>query len=178
MMTAPVVALVGNPNAGKTSLFNALTGAKQKVANYPGVTVERKAGALTLPDGSRAELVDLPGSYSLDPRSPDEEVTRDVLLGNENFESLPGAIIAVVDATNLSSQLRFVLELIALGRPLVVALNMMDLAARDGLEIDHDMLAAELGVPVIPTVAVRRRGLADLTAAAHAALAADAPVPA
>ncbi len=175
--TAPVVALVGNPNAGKTSLFNAMTGARQKVANYPGVTVERKAGVLILPDGSRADLVDLPGAYSLDPRSPDEEVTRDVLLGGGHFEKLPDLIIAVVDATNLASQLRFVLELLELGRPLVVALNMMDLAARDGLEIDHERLADDLDVPVIPTVAVRRRGLAELGAAARLALSGRAATP-
>ncbi|MBV7256194.1 ferrous iron transporter B [Pacificimonas sp. WHA3] len=169
-MTAPVVALVGNPNAGKTSLFNALTGARQKVANYPGVTVERKAGTLTLPDGSRAELIDLPGAHSLEPRSPDEEVTRDVLVGAYAHERVPDAIIAVVDATNLASQLRFVLELKALGRPMVVALNMMDLAERDGFFIDYEALARELALPVIPTVAVRRRGLEAVIAAARDAL--------
>ncbi|EMD82067.1 ferrous iron transport protein B [Pacificimonas flava] len=162
MTAAPAVALVGNPNAGKTSLFNALTGARQKVANYPGVTVERKAGVLRLPDGSSAELIDLPGAYSLDPRSPDEAVTRNVLMGRQEGETLPRAIVAVVDATNLPAQLRFVLELKMLGRPLVVALNMMDLAKRDGLTIDVPALERELGVPVVPTVAVRRRGLDDL----------------
>jgi|TARA_R100000501_G_scaffold17911_1_gene34719 ferrous iron transport protein B len=164
---APMLALVGNPNAGKTSLFNALTGARQKVANYPGVTVERKAGTLRLPDGSSADLIDLPGAYSLDPRSPDEAVTRNVLLGEQAGERLPDAIVAVVDSTNLRSQLRFVLELKALGRPLIVALNMMDLAARDGLTVDAERLEQELGVPVIPTVAVRRRGLDELNAAAR-----------
>lgn len=162
---APFVALVGNPNAGKTSLFNALTGSRQKVANYPGVTVERKAGILKLPDGSSAQLIDLPGAYSLDPRSPDEAVTRDVLLGAQAGEAVPDAIIAVVDATNLRSQLRFVLELKRLGRPLAVALNMIDLAARDGLTIDAARLSDMLGVPVVPTVAVRRRGLEELGAA-------------
>ncbi|MBZ6379266.1 ferrous iron transporter B [Pacificimonas flava] len=159
---APAVALVGNPNAGKTSLFNALTGARQKVANYPGVTVERKVGVLRLPDGSSADLIDLPGAYSLDPRSPDEMVTRDVLLGRQEGEAEPRAVIAVVDATNLSNQLRFVLELVQLGRPVVVALNMMDLAQRDGLTIDRAALERELGIPVVETVAVRRRGLEGL----------------
>ena len=161
-IAAPSVALVGNPNAGKTSLFNALTGARQKVGNYPGVTVERKVGILRLPDGSSADLIDLPGAYSLDPRSPDEAVTRDVLLGRQTGETTPRAVVAVVDATNLSAQLRFVLELIALGRPVVVALNMMDLAKRDGITIDVDLLQEQLGIPVVPTVAVRRRGLAEL----------------
>lgn len=161
---APLLALVGNPNAGKTSLFNALTGAHQKVGNYPGVTVERKVGAMKLPDGSSVDVVDLPGSYSLTPRSPDEAVTRDVLIGKQAGERAPSAIIAVVDATNLRNHLRFVLELARLGRPMVVALNMIDLADRDGLSIDVARLSALIGVPVVPTVAVRRRGLAELGA--------------
>jgi ferrous iron transport protein B len=163
-IAAPLLALVGNPNAGKTSLFNALTGSRQKVANYPGVTVERKAGALRLADGSMAEIVDLPGAYSLSPRSPDEAVTRDVLLGTQAGERAPNAIVAVVDATNLRNHLRFVLELARLGRPMLVALNMVDLADRDGIHIDTDRLEKLLGVPVVPTVAVRRRGLDRLGA--------------
>jgi ferrous iron transport protein B len=163
-MTAAVAALVGNPNAGKTSLFNALTGAKQKVGNYPGVTVERKVGPLKLPDGRGIEVIDLPGTYSLEPRSPDEAVTRDVVLGRQVGERMPDAIIAVVDATNLRNHLRFVLELKRLGRPMVVALNMFDLAERDGLKIDVEGLSARLGVAVVPTVAVRRRGLDALAA--------------
>jgi ferrous iron transport protein B len=163
-MTAAVAALVGNPNAGKTSLFNALTGAKQKVGNYPGVTVERKVGPLKLPDGRGIEVIDLPGTYSLEPRSPDEAVTRDVVLGRQAGERMPDAIIAVVDATNLRNHLRFVLELKRLGRPMVVALNMFDLAERDGLRIDVEALARRLGLPVVPTVAVRRRGLDALAA--------------
>ncbi len=159
---APMVALVGNPNAGKTSLFNALTGARQKVGNYPGVTVERKVGAMQLPDGSNVEIVDLPGTYSLSPHSPDEQVTRDVLMGEHGIERAPDAIICVVDATNLRNHLRFVLELARLGRPMVVALNMIDLADRDGTKIDTARLSKLLGLPVVPTVAVRRRGLADL----------------
>uniref|UniRef100_UPI00333E3056 ferrous iron transporter B n=1 Tax=Sandarakinorhabdus sp. TaxID=1916663 RepID=UPI00333E3056 len=167
-----VVALVGNPNAGKTSLFNALTGSRQKVGNYPGVTVERKTGRLALPGGQVAELIDLPGTYSLDPRSPDEQVTRDAIFGRIPGEAPLDAIVAVIDATNLRNHLRFVLELRALGLPLVVALNMADLAARDGIVIDVTRLADMLGVPVIETVAVRKRGLEGLGAAIAASLAA------
>jgi ferrous iron transport protein B len=170
----PVVALVGNPNAGKTSLFNALTGSRQKVGNYPGVTVERKAGRLALPDGRVAELVDLPGTYSLTPRSPDEAVTRDAIFGQMAGEKRLDAIVAVVDATNLRNHLRFVLELKALDLPLVLALNMVDLAQRDGITIDAARLAAELGLPVVETVAVRRRGL-DALGAALAARIGEAP---
>ncbi|MGK6354141.1 ferrous iron transporter B [Sphingomonas sp. DT-207] len=159
MNQAPLVALVGNPNAGKSALFNALTGARQKVGNYPGVTVERHAGRMALPDGRPVELLDLPGTYSLEPSSPDEQVTRDVLVGRQAGERLPDAIVVVVDASNLDNHLRFTLQLIALGQPLVVALNMIDLAERDGLVLDPTALERELGVPVVPTVAVRRRGL-------------------
>lgn len=158
----PLVALVGNPNAGKSALFNALTGARQKVGNYPGVTVERHAGRLALADGRPVELIDLPGAYSLDPSSPDEQVTRDVVIGQQEGERLPDALIVVVDAANIENHLRFTLQLIELGLPVIVALNMMDLATRDGLEIDPDILARELGVPVVPTVAVRRRGIEEL----------------
>ncbi len=159
MNPAPLVALVGNPNAGKSALFNALTGARQKVGNYPGVTVERHAGRLALPDGRPVELLDLPGTYSLEPSSPDERVTRDVVTGTQEGERLPDAIIVVVDAANLDNHLRFTLQLIALGLPVVVALNMIDLAERDGLKLDPEKLARELGVPVVPTVAVRKRGI-------------------
>jgi len=155
-------ALVGNPNAGKSALFNALTGARQKIANYPGVTVERKAGRLTLPTGEPLNLVDLPGSYSLDPASPDEEVTRKVVLGEFPGEAMPDILVLVVDAANLEQHLVFAQELIALGRPCVVALNMVDLAERDGLVIDPRALEQSLGVPVIATVAVRKRGLDGL----------------
>ncbi len=163
-ISAPMVALVGNPNAGKTSLFNALTGSRQKVGNYPGVTVERKAGRLPLPDGRTADLIDLPGTYSLTPRSPDEAVTRDAVLGHLQGEKRLDAIVAVVDATNLRNHLRFVLELRRLGTPMLVALNMIDLATRDGTNIDIDRLSTILGLPVIATVAVRRRGLDALAA--------------
>ena len=165
MNAAPLVALVGNPNAGKSALFNALTGARQKVGNYPGVTVERHSGRLALDDGRPVELLDLPGAYSLEPSSPDERVTRDVVTGASDLEKLPDAMVVVVDAANLDNHLRFTLQLIALGLPIVVALNMVDLAERDGLTLDADVLARELGVPVIPTVAVRKRGLDELRAA-------------
>lgn len=164
MNPTPLVALVGNPNAGKSALFNALTGARQKLGNYPGVTVERKAGRLALSDGRPVELVDLPGTYSLDPASPDEQVTRDVVMGRQAGERRPDALVIVVDAANLDNHLRFALELIALGLPTIVALNMVDLATRDGLELDAQVLARELGVPVVPTVAVRKRGLDHLRA--------------
>ncbi len=174
-VTNPVVALVGNPNAGKTSLFNALTGSRQKVGNYPGVTVERKAGRLALPDGRTAELIDLPGTYSLTPRSPDEAVTRDFVLGHLSGEKRLDAIVAVIDATNLRNHLRFVLELRRLGLPMLVALNMVDLAERDGTRFDTERLASILGLPVIATVAVRRRGLAELGAGLAALLRGETP---
>ncbi len=155
-------ALVGNPNAGKSALFNALTGARQKIANYPGVTVERKAGRLLLPSGEPVELIDLPGSYGLDATSPDEEVTRRVVMGEFAGEAQPDVIIIVLDASNLEQHLVFAQEIIALGKPTVVALNMLDLAERDGLVLDPKALSQALGLPVIPTVAVRRRGLSDL----------------
>ncbi len=170
MNAAPLVALVGNPNAGKSALFNALTGARQKVGNYPGVTVERHSGRLALDDGRPVELVDLPGTYSLDPSSADERVTRDVVTGRGQYERLPDALVVVVDAANLDNHLRFTLQLLSLGLPVVVALNMVDLAERDGLTLDAAVLARELGVPVIPTVAVRKRGLDALRAALTAAV--------
>ena len=165
MTPLPLVAVAGSPNAGKSALFNALTGARQKVGNYPGVTVERHSGRLTLADGRPVELVDLPGAYSLDPASPDEAVTRDVLLGKQKGERAPDALVIVVDASNLDNHLRFALQLIELGLPTIVALNMVDLAKRDGLQLDPKRLEAELGVPVIETVAVRKRGISDLQAA-------------
>ncbi len=164
MTGIPLIAIAGNPNAGKSALFIALTGARQKTGNYPGVTVERHSGRLMLADGRPAELIDLPGTYSLDPASPDEEVTRNVLLGLQAGERKPDALIIVVDAGNLDNHLRFAIELIALGMPVVVALNMIDLANRDGLTLDPELLSRELGVPVIGTVAVRKRGLDELRA--------------
>lgn len=166
----PTIALVGNPNAGKSSLFNALTGARQKIANYPGVTVERKAGHASFADGRSISLIDLPGTYSLIPASPDEAVTRDVILGKQDGERQPDALIVVLDAANLDNHLCFALELLALGLPTVVALNMLDLATRDGLTLDPARLSQELGVPVVPTVAVRKRGMAELLGAVDEAL--------
>ena len=173
MTAIPLIAVVGNPNAGKSALFNMLTGARQKVGNYPGVTVERKSGRLSLADGRPAELVDLPGAYSLDPSSPDEEVTRDVVFGCQQGERVPDALLIVLDATNLDNHLRFALQLIGLGLPTVVALNMVDLAKRDGLTIDKERLAQALGVPVVETVAVRRRGLDDVKEALGSAVTAE-----
>ena len=138
-------ALVGNPNAGKSALFNALTGARQKIANYPGVTVERKAGRLTLPSGEPLELIDLPGSYSFDAASPDEDVTRKVVHGEFEGEALPEVLVLVLDAANLEQHLVFAQEVLELGRPTVVALNMVDLAERDGLTLDAAALSAALG---------------------------------
>ncbi|MFN5779969.1 MAG: FeoB small GTPase domain-containing protein, partial [Novosphingobium sp.] len=135
------------------------------IANYPGVTVERKAGRLPLPNGETIELTDLPGSYGLDATSPDEEVTRRVVLGELPGEPAPQVLVIVLDASNLEQHLVFAQEVIALGRPTVVALNMIDLAERDGLVLDPAALESALGVPVIPTVAVRRRGLSELAAA-------------
>ena len=176
-MTAaiPSIALVGNPNAGKSSLFNALTGARQKIANYPGVTVERKAGQASFADGRPISLIDLPGTYSLIPASLDEAVTRDVVLGRQEGEKRPDALIVVLDAANLDNHLCFALELLALGLPTVVALNMLDLAERDGLTLDAERLSRELGVPVVPTVAVRKRGLTELLAAIDGAIQSHQP---
>jgi ferrous iron transport protein B len=159
------VALVGNPNCGKTALFNALTGARQKVANYPGVTVERKEGVAHSPSGATLRILDLPGTYSLRARSPDEVVTRDVALGRLEGETPPDVMICVADATNLRLVLRLVLELKQIGRPMVLALNMYDIAERQGWSIDLDRLSRELAMPVVTTVATRRRGLDKLFAA-------------
>ena len=167
---SPLVALVGNPNAGKSSLFNALTGARQKIANYPGVTVEKRSGRASFADGRPLELIDLPGSYSLTPASLDEVVTRDVVLGRQVGERRPDALIIVVDAGNLDQHLCFALELIGQGLPVVIALNMVDMAARDGLELDPTALSRAMGVPVVATVAVRKRGMAELVAALDGAL--------
>lgn len=152
------LALVGNPNCGKTALFNQLTGSRQKVANYAGVTVERKEGRLIAPSGRSYALLDLPGTYSLHPASLDEAITRDLCRGFYPGEPAPDVLVCVIDATNLRLHLRFVLEVRELGRPMVVALNMADVAARRGIRIDRAMLETELGVPVVETVAVRRNG--------------------
>jgi ferrous iron transport protein B len=154
-----LVALVGNPNCGKTALFNLLTGSRQKVANYAGVTVERKEGRLLAAPGSTpARVLDLPGAYSLYPRSPDERVTADVLAGRAVGEKRPDLVVCVVDATNLRRNLRLVLAVMRQGLPVVVALNMADLAARRGLPVDAQRLSQQLGVPVVPTVGVQQGG--------------------
>ena len=175
MSGVTTVALVGNPNAGKSALFNALTGARQKIANYPGVTVERKAGKLTLPSGEAIDLVDLPGSYSFDATSPDEEVTRKVVMGEQEGQAEPDLLVVVLDAANLEQHLVFAQEVLALGKPVIVALNMLDLAERDGLTLDPAALSTALGVPVFPTVAVRRKGLTELIEALAAVDGSEAP---
>jgi len=172
---SPLVALVGNPNCGKTALFNVLTGSRQKVANYAGVTVERKEGSLFTPSGLKIRILDLPGAYSLDPLTPDEQVTADVLLGRRTGETTsPDFVVCVTDATNLRQNLRLVLSLKRLGLPMVIALNMTDIARRKGIVIDATQLAAELRVPVVETVGVKASGavalidvLGRLTAPAH-----------
>ena len=158
------VALVGNPNCGKTALFNLLTGSRQKVANYAGVTVERKEGQFIL-DQRQVRILDLPGAYSLKAASPDEQITRDICMGTSDFGFHPDVLVCVVDATNLRLHLRFVLELKALGKPMLVALNMMDAAQKRGITIDVPALESALGVPVIPTVAVASHGADALKAA-------------
>ncbi len=152
------IALVGNPNCGKTALFNQLTGSHQKVANYAGVTVERKEGRISAPSGRTIQVLDLPGAYSFDAASPDEKITRDVCHGLFPGEAAPDLIVCVADATNLRLHLRFVLEVRRLGRPMVLALNMMDAAQRRGIQINVPELAHRLGIPVIETIAVKRGG--------------------
>lgn len=156
------IALVGNPNCGKTSLFNTLTGTRQKVANYAGVTVERKEGSFKLPSGDAIRVLDLPGTYSLKPSSLDEEVTRAVCLGELKGEILPDIFICVVDATNLSLHLSLVLEVRALNRPMILVLNMMDEVKKRGISIDKDKLSQLLGIPVVEAVAVKTKGIQDL----------------
>ncbi|HZZ32867.1 MAG TPA: ferrous iron transporter B [Phenylobacterium sp.] len=176
--TAPLpsarVALVGNPNSGKTALFNALTGSRQKVANYAGVTVERKEGQVATAAGRTLSVLDLPGTYSLRARSPDEVVTRDAVLGKLAGEAPPDVLVCVADATNLRLVLRLILELKAVGRPMVLALNMYDIAQRQGLRIDLDGLSRDLGCPIVTTVATRKRGVDDLVAQVEGLIAAGA----
>jgi ferrous iron transport protein B len=156
------LALVGTPNSGKTSLFNALTGSRQKVANYPGVTVERKEGFFVTPLGRQASLVDLPGTYSLRGRSPDEEITRDFVLGRATGETLPDLVLCVADSTNLRLTIRLLLELKQTGRPLMLVLNMFDIATRRGVSVDATRMSELLGVPVVTSIAVRKSGIAEL----------------
>jgi ferrous iron transport protein B len=160
-----LVALVGNPNCGKTALFNLLTGSRQKVANYAGVTVERKEGRATLPSGRVVRVLDLPGTYSLFPRALDERVTVDVLAGRAAGEKRPDLVVCVLDATNLRRGLRLVLAVRRLGLPCMVALNKSDAAAARGLQVDAAALSAELGLPVVTTIAIRRDGAGTLVQA-------------
>jgi len=155
------LSLVGTPNSGKTALFNALTGSRQRSANYPGVTVERKSGTFVTPAGRSVTIVDLPGTYSLRGRSPDEEITRDVVLGVRN-ETAPDCIVCVADSTNLRLSIRLVLELKRVGRPMLLVLNMFDLARHRGIAIDTDRLASDLGIAVTTAVSVRKGGTAEL----------------
>jgi ferrous iron transport protein B len=154
----PMVALLGNPNCGKTALFNRLTGARQKVANYAGVTIERKEGAFHSPDGHNFRVLDLPGAYSLSAHTPDEEITRDVVAGLRAGDPAPDVVVCVVNATNLRLNLRLVLEIKRLGLPMILALNMVDVARKRGITVDADRLAQELGMPVVETVAVQAGG--------------------
>src|SRR6266852_5208637 len=171
------LALVGTPNSGKTSLFNALTGSRQKVANYPGVTVERKEGSFVTPLGRQVSVVDRLGSYSLRGRSPDEELTRDIVLGRTAGEALPDLVLCVADSTNLRLTIRLVLELKRTARPLMLVLNMFDIATRRGVTVDVAGLSAALGIPVVTSIAVRKGGTADLLRRTDE-IAAQAPVPA
>ncbi|RME70399.1 MAG: ferrous iron transport protein B [Verrucomicrobia bacterium] len=157
-----VFALVGNPNCGKTTLFNALTGLRQKVGNYPGVTVEKKVGECFSQHGRRLQIIDLPGSYSLAARSPDEAILRDVLLGRRPDTPPPDRVICVLDASNLERNLYLATQILELGHPAIIVLNMMDLAAANGVEIDPKQLEARLGVPVIPCEAVNGKGITEL----------------
>jgi len=169
------IALVGNPNCGKTALFNLLTGGRQKVANYAGVTIERKEGRFMAPSGRMLQILDLPGAYSFDAVSPDEQITRDVLEGNYPGEAPPDLIVCVADATNLRLHLRFLLEVRRLGRPVVLALNMMDAARRRGIAIDLPELSRRLGLPVVETIAVRRGGAKALVERVDGELPLPAP---
>src|SRR6185295_17657610 len=149
---ALTVALAGNPNSGKTTIFNALTGLRQKTANYPGVTVEKKTGRCKLNDGSWIDVIDLPGTYSLISRSPDERVAMEVLRGLRKDTPPPDVVVVVVDASNLQRNLYLVSQLIELGRPLVVALNMVDIAHRRGIHVSAETLSEKLGVPVVEVI--------------------------
>ena len=163
-LASPRIALVGNPNCGKTALFNRLTGARQKVANYAGVTIERKEGRFTSPAGRIWQVLDLPGTYSLHAITPDEKITEEVITGRRANEALPDAILCVVDATNLKRGLRLVFELKQTGLPIVLAVNMMDVAKKRDIHIDIPALQSALGIPVVETVAVDTKGTEALLA--------------
>ena len=157
----PTVALVGNPNTGKSTLFNRLTGASQKVGNYPGVTVETKVGTLSLGETS-CTLIDLPGTYSLAPTSQDEQIVIDVLCGYQKDLPRPDAVLCIADATNLKRNLFFASQVAETGLPVIIALNMIDEAEQKGLWIDATKLSERLGVPIVPTVAAKGHGLEEL----------------
>lgn len=156
---SPLIALVGNPNCGKTALFNRLTGARQKVANYAGVTIERKEGKFRSDAGRQWQVLDLPGTYSLHAITPDEKITQEVVTGQRTDETMPDAVVCVVDATNLKRGLRVVFELLALGQPLILAVNMMDIARKRHIHIDIAALSRKLNIPVVETVAVDPKGI-------------------
>src|SRR5580765_3261950 len=157
-LRTPTVALVGNPNTGKTTLFNALAGMNQRVGNYPGVTVETKKGRLRYGDVA-LDVIDLPGTYSLAPRSPDEMLAVDVILGQNASEARPDVVITIVDASNLERNLYLMTQALELGVPIIIALNMMDVAERQGLKIDVDKLSQQLGVPIVPLQANKGKGI-------------------
>src|SRR5688572_11192703 len=178
--TTLTVALAGSPNSGKTTIFNAITGLRQKVANYPGVTVEKKTGRFELAGGAWVNVIDLTGTYSLISRSPDEQIAMEVLRGLRPDTAAPDVVIVVVDASNLQRNLYLVSQLIELGRPMVVALNMTDVAERRGLRVSAEALEKELGVPVVPVVGHKHKGIEQLKAAVRRAAVPpmpDWPVP-
>src|SRR5579871_5241773 len=177
VMQTLTVALIGNPNCGKTTLFNALTGLRQKVGNYPGVTVEKKEGKVRLPDGRTAFLIDLPGLYSLTPHSPDELIAREVLMGLRSETPRPDVILNVVDASNLERNLYMTSQLLDLGIPVVIALTMVDAVTKDGAHVDADALQKAIGVPVCSVVASRREGLAELLQTLALEKARKLPIP-
>ena len=156
------IVLAGNPNSGKTTLFNAFTKLRQKVGNYPGVTVEKKTGTLVLAKDRVVNVLDLPGTYSLAVRSPDEQIAHDVLLGRAADTPKPDVVICVVDANNLERNLYLVSQIQDLGLPMVIALNMMDEIKRRGIEINIEVLSRELGVPVVPMVASQNKGIEEI----------------
>src|SRR5215475_8324258 len=175
-MTELRLALVGAPNCGKSTLFNGLTGGRAKVANYAGVTVERRSGRFETPAGKSVELVDLPGIYGLTSRSLDERIAVDAITGRIEGQAAPDALLVLIDATDLRTSLPLVLQLKALGRPMLLALNMIDLAERDGVKIDVAGLEAQLGIPVAATRATRTSGRVQLLERLDQLLATPAPV--
>src|SRR5688572_16025895 len=155
------IALVGNPNSGKSSLFNYLTGLNQKVGNFPGVTVEKKSGLCLLPENTSAEIIDLPGTYSIYPRSLDEKIVAEILLDHRS-QTTPDKVVVIVDATNVKRGFLLLTQIIDIGLPTILALNMMDLAAKAGISYDLNGLSKELGIPVVPINARNGVGLEEL----------------